>query len=267
MLVNTMSLLRLLVVACWLVSAAPAPASGRGVPQKPPRVGLEEKLGASVPLDLVLTDELGRKVRLGDLVDRPTLLAPVYYRCTNVCNALQSGLAQALPRLNNSLKGDIRVISFSFDPEETPALARGSKKIYRAAVRDGFPMDNWMFLTGDGAAITRLTDAIGYRYYQDGNEFVHPVAVAVLSPEGKIARYLEGTRFLPTDLSLSLMEASSGRIGSTISRLASFCYSYDPEQRGYVFNILRITGIVVTLSAVGLFSVLMFGGRKRRKRT
>lgn len=266
MLVNIMSILRCLVVVCVLLLggiAWGAPAA----PQMPPKVGLDEQLGSQVPLDLELIDELGRRVQLSQLLDRPTLLAPVYFRCTNVCNALQSGLAQTLPRLNQSLKEQVRVISFSFDPEETPAMARNSKKIYRAAVKDGFPMDNWVFLTGSPDAIAQLTDAIGYRYYQDGTEFVHPVAVAVLAKGGKIVRYLEGTRFLPTDLSLSLMEASDGRIGSTISRLASFCYSYDPDQRGYVFNILRITGIVVTLSAIGLFSVLMFGGRRRRKKT
>ncbi|WP_146032879.1 SCO family protein [Geothermobacter hydrogeniphilus] len=266
MLILTMLGLRCLIVICLLLPGLSAGADDGVAPKMPPKVGLDEKLGDRVPADLEFTDELGRKVRLGDLVDRPTLLAPVYFRCSNVCNVLQSGLAQTLPRLNEDLKNRIRVISFSFDPRETPALARGSKKIYRAAVKGGFPMDNWSFLTGSREAIARLTDAIGYRFYQDGAEFVHPVAVAVLSPEGRIVRYLEGTRFLPTDLTLSLMEASDGRLGSTISRLASFCYSYDPEQRGYVFNILRVTGIVVTLSAVGLFAVLVFGGRKRRRK-
>jgi len=90
--------------------------------------------------------------------------------------------------------------------------------------------------------------------------------VVVLAPGGRIVRYLEGTRFLATDLSLALLEASEGRVGSTISRLASLCYSYDPERRGYVFNILRVTGIVVFLCAGVLFLVLMFGGRGRRKR-
>ncbi len=235
-------------------------------PRLPPPVGIEERLGERVPADIPVRDELGRPVRLGDLFDRPVLLAPVYYRCSNVCNVLQASLAQALPRLDRELRQGIRVLSFSFDPDETPAVARGSKKIYRAVVRQRFPMENWLFLTADARAIERLTAAIGYRFYRDGSEFVHPVAVVVLAPGGRIVRYLEGTRFLATDLSLALLEASEGRVGSTISRLASLCYSYDPERRGYVFNILRVTGIVVFLCASVLFLVLMFGGRGRRKR-
>jgi len=210
MLVNIMSILRCLVVFLLLLSGSSAWGQDAGVPQLPPKVGLEEKLGDQLPLDLEFTDELGQQVRLAELLDRPTLLAPVYFRCSNVCNALQSGLAQSLPRLNGSLKDQVRVISFSFDPEETAAMARNSKKIYRAVVGDGFQMDHWVFLTGSPAAISRLTDAIGYRYYQEGSEFVHPVAVAVLASGGKIVRYLEGTRFLPTD-PVALTDGGFGR--------------------------------------------------------
>ncbi|TYO98980.1 protein SCO1/2 [Geothermobacter ehrlichii] len=257
------------IILLWLVAASGASvvrASTSGEPRRPPKVGIEERLGEQVPPDIMVRDELGRQLRLGDLFDRPVLLAPVYYRCSNVCNALQASLAQSLPKLGRELRREIRVLSFSFDPDETPAVARGSKKIYRAAVRERFPMDSWLFLTADAGAIRRLTTAIGYRFYKEGSEFVHPVAVVVLAPGGRIVRYLEGTRFLATDLSLALLEASEGRIGSTISRLASLCYSYDPERRGYVFNILRVTGIVVFLCAVILFLVLMFGGRGRRKK-
>lgn len=261
-----MQLIRLLVVACGLLLIVPpVVADTEKVPQLPPKVGLEERLGEQVPLDIVFTDELGRKIQLGDLVNRPTLLAPVYFRCSNVCNALQGGLSQALPGMSADLAEQVRVISFSFDPGETPAQARGSKNIYRAALKGGFPIDNWSFLTGSQESIDRLTDAIGYRYFQEGVEFVHPVAVAVLSSDGKITRYLEGTRFLSSDLSLALMEASDGRLGNTITRLASYCYSYDPEQRGYVLNILRVAATVISITLVTLFLVLMFGGRRKRK--
>jgi protein SCO1/2 len=261
-----MQWIRFLVVACGLLLFfSPVVADAETVPQLPPKVGLEEHLGEQVPLDLVFTDELGRELQLGDLVNRPTLLAPVYFRCSNVCNALQGGLAQALPGLSADLADHVQVISFSFDPGETPAQARGSKNIYRAAMKGGFPIDNWAFLTGSQESIDRLTDAIGYRYFQEGVEFVHPVAVAILSADGKITRYLEGTRFLSSDLSLALLEASDGRLGNTITRLASYCYSYDPEQRGYVFNILRVAAVIIFVSLLTLFLVLMLGGRRKRK--
>lgn len=261
-----MNVLTCLLVLLLLWPAGPLLGS-QTAPASPPPVGLEEHLGDRVPADIAVTDELGRSRQLGDYFDRPVLLAPVYYRCANVCNVLQANLAQVLPKLPDDVRSKVRVLSFSFDPEEGPELARNSKKIYRAAVRDGFPMENWVFLTASPDSIRRLTGAIGYRFYRDGSEFVHPVAVVALAPGGRIARYLEGTRFLPTDLSLALMEASEGRLGSTITRLASLCYSYDPEQRGYVFNILRVTGVVVFVSALGLFLVLAFGGRRRPRRT
>ncbi|GAB4558845.1 MAG: SCO family protein [Geothermobacteraceae bacterium] len=259
------------VLKCFLVLLLLLPAGtlfgSPTVPASPPPVGLDEHLGEMVPTDIAVTDELGRSRQLGEYFDRPVLLAPVYYRCANVCNALQANLAQILPKLPEDIRPKVRVISFSFDPEEGPELARNSKKIYRAAVRGGFPMDHWVFLTASPDSIRRLTESIGYRFYRDGSEFVHPVAVVALAPGGRIVRYLEGTRFLPTDLSLALMEASEGRLGSTITRLASLCYSYDPEQRGYVFNILRVTGVVVFVSALGLFLVLAFGGRRRPRRS
>jgi len=248
-----------------LLAFLSAPGYAEDPPQFPAeRPGLDEQLGAQVPLDLVFADEDGRQVRLADLVDRPTILVPVYYRCTNVCNLLQAGLADALPQLN--VKSDqLRILSVSFDPTETPEMARSSRRIYEGMLREKFPSGRWKFLTGDQKNISVLMRSIGYSYVKEGREFVHPVTVAILSPQGKVVRYLSGTRFLPMDLTLALMEASEGRVGSTISRIASFCFRYDPNKKGYVFNILRIAGTIVFVSGAGLFSVLAFGGRKKRR--
>lgn len=254
----------LVMVLGGLLGAAGLCLAGE-VPRLPQeRAGLEEQLGAVVPLDAEFTDEEGRPVRLGDLVDRPTILAPVYYRCSQVCNLLQAGLADVLPQLNVD-REKIRVLSVSFDPDETPALAQGSRRIYQGVMRGAFPAGQWSFLTGDQHNIHQLMEAIGYHYVRDGREFIHPVAIVVLSPEGKIVRYLNGTRFLPMDLSLALLEASEGRVGSTISRIASFCFRYDPEKKGYVFNMLRVAGGIVFVSAAGLFTVLVLPGRKNRR--
>jgi protein SCO1/2 len=244
------------LVGSSLLSASELPS----LPQQRP--GLEEKLGAQVPLDLDFVDENGHPVKLADLVDRPTILAPVYYRCSNVCNLLQGGLAEVLPKLNIK-PGSVRIVSLSFDVTETPNLARSSRRIYQAMLREAFPTDQWSFLTGDQQNIDRLLGAIGYQVARDGVEFIHPVTVAVLAPDGKIVRYLYGTRFLPMDVSLALLEASEGRVGNTISRIASICFSYDPAKKGYVFNILRVSGTLVFLSLGALFLVLVFGGRNK----
>jgi len=254
-----------MVVLGLLLAASPLRAVVE-LPKLPDeRPGLDEKLGAQVPLELSFVDENGQPVRLADLIDRPTILAPVYYRCSNVCNLLQAGLAEVLPQLNVQ-KDQLRILSISFDPSETPAEARGSMRIYQGMLRDKFPAGNWHFLTGQPAEIDALMGAIGYRYLKEGRDYVHPVTIAVLSPQGKIVRYLGGTRFLPMDVTLAVMEASQGRIGTTVSRIAQFCFRYDPEKKGYVFNVLRVAGVVVFASAGGLFLFLAFAGRKQRRR-
>lgn len=225
---------------------------------------IEEKLGERVPLDLPFVDEDGRAVTLGSLIDRPTIIAPVYYRCPNVCNFLQGGLAEVLGKLDLQ-PNDYRIVSVSFDETETPRDAAASEKIYRAAMHGSFPDQGWHFLTGGKPAIDRLTEALGYRFYRVGVDFVHPVVVAVVSGDGTITRYLHGTRYLPMDVTLALMEAGEGKVGSTVRRLASLCFSYDPDKKGYTFNILRVTGVAVLLLAGGLFLALVFGGRKKRK--
>lgn len=127
-------------------------------------ITVDEKLGSKLPLDLVFRDETGRQVRLGDLVSRPTIILPVFYSCTNVCYNLQWSLARSLPQIKSTPGVDYRVISFSFDENETPLLASKFKRIYLTAMLASFPEDGWRFLTGDAASIRRLTEAIGYRF-------------------------------------------------------------------------------------------------------
>lgn len=254
---------RVIAVAIAVSLVGPALLAAGELPNLPQqRPDLQEKLGVRVPLDLEFIDENGQSVKLAELVDRPTILAPVYYRCSNVCNLLQGGLAEVFPKLDIK-PGSVRIISVSFDATETPKVAQGSRRIYQALLRDAFPSDQWSFLTGDQQNIDRLLDAIGYHVVRDGIEFIHPVVIAVLAPDGKIVRYLYGTRFLPMDVSLALLEASEGRVGNTISRIARICFSYDPDKKGYVFNILRVAGTLVFFSLGALFLVLVFGGRKK----
>lgn len=229
------------------------------------KVGLDEKLGAILPLDLVFTDEQGNPVSLAELVNKPTIIAPVYYRCPNVCHFLQGDLARVLPGLK--LKGgeDYQVISVSFDDTEKPELAQRSRDTYYAAMKHQYPDKAWRFLTGDKETILQLTDAAGYRFQKVGTEFLHPVVFFVVSPEGKIVRYLHGTHVLPKDLTLALYEAKTGHVGTTIRKMVQYCFSFDPEQKTYVFNILRVsaTAILTTLAIFAAF--LVFGGKKGKK--
>ncbi|HEY5973696.1 MAG TPA: SCO family protein, partial [Geobacteraceae bacterium] len=235
-------------------------------PAAPPAdVGLEERLGDRLPLDLIFRDETGQPVRLGDLVTGPTIILPVYYRCTNVCNFLQHGLASALPAVKRTPVREYRVISVSFDETETPAVAARSRQMYLSAMGIPFPPEGWRFLTGDADSIRRLTAAAGFRFARQGHDFIHPVASFVVAGDGTIVRYLYGTSFLPKDLTLALLEAQGGRTGAAIRRAVDYCFTFDPAGKTYVFNLLRVSATVVIICVGTFLAFLLLGGKKRGK--
>ena len=229
------------------------------------QVGLDEKLGDYLPLDLTFRDEQGNPVSLASLVTKPTIIAPVYYRCPNVCHFLQGDLARVLPGIKLKAGEDYQVISFSFDETEQPELALRSRNTYYAAMKNQYPDQAWRFLTGDLETILQLTNAAGYRFQRVDHDFLHPVVFFVVSPEGQIIRYLHGTHIVPKDLTLALYEAKAGHVGTTIRKMVQYCFSFDPEQKTYVFNILRVsaTAILATLAIFAAF--LIFGGKKSKK--
>ena len=226
-------------------------------------IGIDQRLGQYVPLDLTFTDEEGHPVSLRQLVHRPTILALVYYHCPNVCSLLLQRLAEALNQLPAKPGSDYSVIAVSFDETETPDLALQRKRVYLKMVDHPFPPAEWKFLTGRRENILSLTKAVGFGFRREGQDFEHPVSLILLSAEGKITRYLFGTDILPFDLRMGLLEASEGRSGPAISKVLRFCFSYDPSGRKYVFNTLKVTGIVTLLFAASFITFLMMKGRKR----
>jgi protein SCO1/2 len=250
-------ILALTMVFCGTTWATTPTAEDAGT-----ELGVEEHLGARIPLDVAFRDETGKTVALRDLITAPTVIAPVYYHCPNVCSFLQGALARALTQVKLKPGKDFRVLSVSFDETETPEEAHRSKAIYMEAMGGKFPEEDWHFLTGDSANIHRLLDAAGYRFERQDEDFIHPVVMFVVGTDGEIVRYLHGTSVLPMDLTLALVEASEGRIGPTIRRVAQFCFSYDPAAKRYVFNIFRVSATVVLLTAGGFLAFLIFKGRK-----
>ena len=225
-------------------------------------IGLNEKLGQFIPLDSTFNDERGNKVLLEDLVKAPTILALVYYHCPNVCSLLLTNLAGVLNKVPVEPGKEYRVIAVSFDEKETPELALERKRIYLQMIGRPFPENAWRFLTGEREGIQKLTQAVGFHFRKEGEDFLHPVSLVILASDGKIVRYLNGTDFLPFDLQMALLEASEGRVGTTINRVLRFCFSYDPKGRTYVFNTLKVTGIVTLLFA---FSFILFLFLKTKK--
>jgi len=226
-------------------------------------IGINEKLGQTIPLDLTFKDEADHPVSLKKLIVHPTILALVYYSCPDICNFLLHNLAGTLNQFPAEPGKEYGVIAVSFDETEKPELAREKKKLYLSMIEKPFPEDGWRFLTGDQENIQKLADSVGFRFKRDGKAFQHPVALIVLSPDGKITRYLYGMEFLPFDLKMAILEASEGRVGPTISKVLRFCFSYDPKGRKYVFNTLKVTGIVTFVCAFAFILFLVLKSRRR----
>jgi protein SCO1/2 len=248
-------------------SALPAPLR---------EIGFDQNLGQQLPLDTLVRDEAGRRVPIGNFFGpRPVVLIFSYYSCPMLCAQVLNGLASALAVISLEPGRDLEVVALSFDPRDSPSSATEKKGEYlRRYGRLGAAAASH-FLTADAPAIARLTQAAGFRYAWDERtqQFAHPSGVIVLTPDGRLARYMFGIEYGPRDLRLALVEASEGRLGSAVDTLLLFCYHYDPMTGRYGFLImraLRIAGIVTVL-VLGSFVWYMFrrerqpaAGRTRR---
>jgi protein SCO1/2 len=234
---------------------------------EPPDVGVDEKLGENVPLDIKFYDEYGKTITLAELVKgKPTIISLVYYRCPGICSPLMSGLGAVLDEIDLETGKDFNTLTISFDPSENYILAAEKKKNYFATFRKrAVSEDAWRFLTADSINIKRITEAVGFKYIKQDNDFVHSGVLTVISPEGKITRYLYGIDFLPFDVKMALMEASKGKVGTTIAKIVKLCYSYDPEGRKYTLNITRVAGAGI-LFAISIFAIALIITKKKKNK-
>lgn len=209
-----------------------------------PPPGVIEKGGQFIPLTATFKTVTGEDIALNQIVDRPTLLLPVYYYCPTSCSFDMANLAEALRQTKIEL-GSFRVITMSFDESEGPNAAAGARENYTEILDDSFPLDSWYFLTGDKENISKVTRSIGYTFKPgpDGT-FIHPSAIAVLSGEGKIIKYVYGS-FLSGDVDLALSEAEKGTPTTSIRRFLSFCFNSDPKQNQTVFTFLKISAFLI----------------------
>jgi protein SCO1/2 len=253
---------RALAALIVMVMVAVYPAYG-GQGGEPLEAGIDEKLGQSVPLDLTFTDRMGRDIALRDLVKRPVILSLIYYDCRHICPELLAGLTETLGAMDLEAGRDFSLVTISFDERDTPAMALKTSSNYVKSLKQAGD-NSWEFLTGDREAIRKLTEAAGFRFRREEEGFTHPSSLIILSPEGKITRYLYGTTFLPRDLSMAVYEASQGRPGRSVGKLLLYCFSYDPEGRTYVFNILKVGGTATLLFAILFIVYLNISSRKYR---
>ncbi len=276
--------LRVLAGAALLLAAG-LPAAAQFGPPRPQDIGtyqkgakpnavagvdFEQKLGAAVPLATRFRDETGRDVTLAELGrNKPILLVPAYYHCPMLCSLVLSGVASSLDTMELDAGQDFEVVVVSFDPKETPAMARAAKaRTLRGYDRSG-AASGFHFLTGDPPQIHAVMDAIGFRYnyLPEKDQYAHAAGIVVLTPAGKVARYYYGVEYPPRDVRLGLVEASGDKIGSLVDRVILYCCTYDPTTGRYsaaILNIVRLGG-VLTLAALGLFFLVSW--RRGRHRT
>lgn len=225
-------------------------------------VGVNERLGQYIPLDLKFVKETGDSVVLGQLVNKPTVFLFVYFDCTELCIPLMEGVSDVIKKTDLRLGKDYQVITISLDPRDTPEKAKQSKAVFTKTFTTE-QAKGWTFLTTDSATVFKMIHSVGYNIKTIGLEFVHPAAIVVVSPKGKITRYLYGLTFLPFDLKMSIAEASKGLPRPTIQKLLLYCYSYDPAGKRYALEVTKLAGIIIVFFILLLLIILIFK-RKRR---
>lgn len=235
--------------------------------QKPAQldnVGVDEKLGESIPMDLQFVNSSGETVKLADLIeeDKPVLLNPLYYECPTLCGLVIDAVFNVVEDLKWNPGEDYTIISFSIDPDEDSSHAKRKKnEIMEDLGRDGAEQ-GWHFLTGSEESIRELTNAVGFRYQYDEetDEYMHMASIMLISPEGVITRYLYGLDMKEFDLRNALYEAAEGKIGSTIEKAVLYCYTYDPSSQSYVpvaMNIMKLGGLA-TMLILGIFLTILW---------
>ena len=235
------------------------------------KVGIDQKLNAQVPLNLAFHDESGQLVRLERFFGtKPVILVFAYYECPNLCTLVLNAVLTSVQDLKFDAGKDFEIVVVSFNPRETTALAAAKKRAY--VLHYGRPQDanGWHFLTGDEPAISQLTQSVGFRYVFDSqtNQYAHPSAIMVLTPEGKISRYFAGIEYPPNELRLALIAASNRRIGSLTDQLFLFCFHYNPLTGKYgvaIMRVIRIAGFA-TVFALGAFVVIQLRRERRTAR-
>jgi protein SCO1/2 len=222
-----------------------------------PEVGIEEHLGTTLPLDVQLYDEKGYLTPLRSVITKPTILTFVYFRCPGICSPLLTELSRVVDGLDLELGKDYQVVTISFDHREKPEMAAEKKESYLSAMKHHVNPAGWRWFTGDSVSIHQVTDAAGFYFKRDRDDWIHAGALIVVSPAGKVTRYINGIQFLPFDVKMAVLEAAEGKTAPTIAKLLTFCYSYDPEARTYALNVTRISGVVIVLLALVFVAVFI----------
>jgi len=231
--------------------------------KKEVEIGIVENLGDTIPMNIWFLNENSDTVTLAELITMPTILSFVYFDCPNLCSPLMDGIADMVSNLDLVLGTDYQLITISFNTKDTPEKAR-EKKINFIQKISKENQKYWIYLTGTQENITAITESIGYKYKAQGLDFAHASAIFILSPQGKITRYLYGLSYLPFDVKMAIIEAQKGISRPTINRILEYCFAYNPSSHTYTLQVTRILGSIIIFIALIVFISLLVMKRKKR---
>jgi protein SCO1/2 len=235
------------------------------------RVGIEQRLNATIPQEVSFRNEAGETIVLKDYLQRrPVVLAMVYYGCPQLCTEVLNGLTRSLRMISLDAGRDFDVITISIDPSETPALAAVKKETYIKSYGRSYTVKGWHCLTGNENAIQTVASSVGFHYYYDpvSKQYAHAAGIMILSPSGRITRYFLGIEYSPKDLEMALREADKGIIGKSVEQLLLLCFHYDPATGKYgpsIIRIMRLAG-AGTVFSLGLLIGLMLRAERQRSK-
>ena len=228
-------------------------------------IGVDEKLGDTVDLDTVFINQDGEEVKLASFFnkEKPVVINMLYLSCPRICTFALDGSLEVINETTDLKLGeDYEFLSVSFNPEETQTISSEKSERYTGGLKNGTggPDTGWTFLTSDSENINNLTKSIGYNFKKDGEEYAHPSALVVVTPGGKVSRYLYGLQHNPKDFKLALIESSDGKIGesSLANKVLLFCYEFDPVGKKYALkasNIVKAGGVVTLLALSGFLAI------------
>lgn len=222
------------------------------------QVSLDQKMNAAVPADVLLRDESGREVRLGQFwQNRPLMLVMIQLRCRQLCTQQMSVLLESLKELKFTPGKEFELVVVSIDPREDPAMASEVKA--SMIERYGRPeaASGWHYLTGASDQIARLAEAVGFNFVYDQNtdQYAHPDGVMIVTPAGRLSRYFFRLSYPARDLRLGLVEAADGKIGSPLDAFALMCYHYNPLTGKYSLSLMS----TLRIAALGTILLLVSG--------
>jgi len=234
-------------------------------------IGVDERLGNHVSLDLTFIDEEGKSKTLREYMGgKPAIVSLNYFRCAGICTPQLEDMAKMLSKMELIEHVDYQALTISFAPNETPPLAKAKRKTHIDSMGKAYDPEGWRFLLTENNSSAIFSKEVGFSYKKTVSkagvvDWIHAAALIIISPEGKITRYLNGIDQNPFDVKMAVIESTKGKTGPTIAKTLLYCFAYDPKGKTYVFVWEKVAATVILIITIIFFLWLLKSGRKAQE--